>query len=138
MSNGSICYIDRTLSGSTTRGQREPRNNGNEGVLHVPQSSKTGALPDGLMSYLGHSLGEAYSSAHMQSVYSTAPADWAEIRTRPFVSFNESEKEIPFLSSNLLLVDLLRWSSVPITYCSFSFYIRKTRHKMPTSLNRLV
>ena len=29
------------------------------------------------MSYSGHSLGESYSSADMQSVYFTAPADWA-------------------------------------------------------------
>ena len=29
------------------------------------------------MSYLGHSLEEFYLSAEMQSVYSSAPADWA-------------------------------------------------------------
>ena len=28
------------------------------------------------MSYRGHALGESYSSAEMQSVYSTAPAEW--------------------------------------------------------------
>ena len=29
------------------------------------------------MSYPGHSLGESYLSAEMQSVYPTAQADWA-------------------------------------------------------------
>ena len=28
------------------------------------------------MSYLEYTLGESYPSAEMQSVYSTAPADW--------------------------------------------------------------
>ena len=40
--------------------------------------SKTGASPsDGLMSYPENSLEESYSSAEMQSVYSTAPANLA-------------------------------------------------------------
>ena len=48
---------------------------GNKGVLHIPQNSSfAGASPsDCLMSYTGHSLGESYPSAEMQSVYSTAP-----------------------------------------------------------------
>ena len=32
---------------------------------------------DYLVSYLGYSIGESYSFAEMQSVYSTAPIDWA-------------------------------------------------------------
>ena len=32
---------------------------------------------DCLVSYLGYSLEESYLSAEIQSVYSTAPADWA-------------------------------------------------------------
>ena len=50
--------------------------NGNKGVLCIPQSSSiTEALPsDCLMSHPGHALGRgSYSSAEMQSVYSTAP-----------------------------------------------------------------
>ena len=39
MSNRSIGPIDRTLSGATTLGQRGPRSDGNEEVLHIPQSS---------------------------------------------------------------------------------------------------
>ena len=38
-------------------GLSEPGSDGNEEVLHIPQSSKIGALPsDGLLSYPGHSL----------------------------------------------------------------------------------
>ena len=47
--------------------------------LSIPQSfSITGASPsDCLMSYPGHSLSGGYSSAEVQSLYSTALADWA-------------------------------------------------------------
>ena len=53
-------------------------NDGNKGVLRIPQSSSfTGASPsDCLVSYPEHSSGESYPSAEMQSVYSAAPADW--------------------------------------------------------------
>ena len=54
----SVWPIDRILSGAATLGQSKPESNGNEGVLHIPQSySITGASPsDCLVSYLGHSL----------------------------------------------------------------------------------
>ena len=47
------------LLAATTTSESETRSNGNEGVLHIPQSSSiTGHLPSYcLMSYLGHSLG---------------------------------------------------------------------------------
>ena len=55
----SIWPIDRTLSGATALGQSEPErdSNGNEGVLHIPESSSiTRALPsDCLMLYPEHS-----------------------------------------------------------------------------------
>ena len=58
------------LSGATTLGQRGPGSNGNERVLCIPQSS----------SITGHLLGEgSYPSAEKQSVYSTAPANWASV-----------------------------------------------------------
>ena len=59
--------------------QSGPGNNGNEGVLCIPQSSSiTGASSsDCLVSYIGHSLGESYLSVEIQSVYSTASANWA-------------------------------------------------------------
>ena len=52
----SFLPIVRTLSGATTLGQSGPRSNGNEGVLHIPQSSSiTGTSPsDCLVSYPGH------------------------------------------------------------------------------------
>ena len=47
-----------TLSGAYTAGQNRPESNGNERVLHIPQSSKAWASPsDYLMSHLGYSLG---------------------------------------------------------------------------------
>ena len=55
-------------------GESGPERNGQEGVFHIPQSSRTDALPsDGLVSYPGYLLGVgSYPSAEMQSVYSTA------------------------------------------------------------------
>ena len=58
-----------------------PGSNGNERALHILQIFKVGASPsDCLMSYPGHLLGGgAHSSAEIQSLYSTAPANWTEI-----------------------------------------------------------
>ena len=71
-SNGPI---DRALLGATTPGQSGPGSNNNEGVLHIPQSSRiTGTSPsDCVVSYTGY-LGESYLSTEKQSVYSTTPA----------------------------------------------------------------
>ena len=69
-----------TLSCAITPDQRGPGSDGNEEVLCIPQNpSITRASPsDCLVSYPGHSLGEdSYSFAEIQSLYSTAPADWA-------------------------------------------------------------
>ena len=76
----SIQPMNRALLGATTPGQGGPGSDGNEGVLRIPQSSSTaGTSPsDCLVLYPGHSLGGgSYPSAEVQSVYSTAPADWA-------------------------------------------------------------
>ena len=79
----SIGPRDRILSDATTPGQSGPGSNGNKGILCIPQSSSiTGASPlDYLVSYLGHSLrgGGSYHSAKIQSVYSTASADWTTV-----------------------------------------------------------
>ena len=57
--NISIRHIDGTLTIITILGQSGPGSNSNEGVLHIPQSSRTETLPsDGLVSYLDHSLWE--------------------------------------------------------------------------------
>ena len=62
-------------------GQSGSGSNDNEKLFHFLQSSRTGVSPsDSLMSYSGHiGGGGSYLSAKMQSVYSTAPADWATI-----------------------------------------------------------
>ena len=80
--------IDRTLSCANTLGQSGPGSDANKGVLHIPQSfSITGTtLSDCLVSYPRHSLGESYPSAEKQSVYSTAPANWAR-RLKGFIRF---------------------------------------------------
>ena len=51
--------IDKSLSDVTTPSQSGPGNDGNEGVLRIPQSSSiTGtSLPDCLVSYTGHLFG---------------------------------------------------------------------------------
>ena len=53
----SIWPIDRTLLGTTTPGHSWPGSDGNDGGIHIPQSSSiTGTLPsDCLVSYPGHS-----------------------------------------------------------------------------------
>ena len=77
MSNSYIWPIDGIPSGTITSGQCGPGRNGNEEVLHIPQSSRTGTpSSDGLVSYSGHSFGRSYSSTEIQSVYSWAPANW--------------------------------------------------------------
>ena len=54
----SIRSKDQLLSSAATLDQSGPGSNDNEGALHSPQISKAGAsLLDGLISYLGHSLG---------------------------------------------------------------------------------
>ena len=79
MQFSSIWPIDGTLSGATTPGQSGAGSDGTEEVLCISQSSCiTGASPsDCLVSNPGYSLGVSYPSAEMQSIYSTAPADWA-------------------------------------------------------------
>ena len=48
----SIWLIDETLTGTTNPGKSWSGSNANEGVLHLPQSSRTRASPsDGLVSY---------------------------------------------------------------------------------------
>ena len=78
--NSSIWPIDGTLTGVTTQSLSGPGSNGNEEVLHIPQSSRTEDSPsDGLMSYQGHLLVGSYLFAEMQSMYSISQADWASL-----------------------------------------------------------
>ena len=81
MSNTSIWLRDRTLSGATIPSQSGPGRNGNEGLLHISQSSKPGTLPsDCLMTYPGDLMGEPHPRADMHLEYSIAPSDLASFR----------------------------------------------------------
>ena len=55
--NISVLPINGTLISTTTLGESEPQSNGNERVLHIPQSSRTGASPLDAVSYPGHYRG---------------------------------------------------------------------------------
>ena len=83
------------LSGPTTPGKSGPGSDGNEGVLCIPPSSSiTKTSPsDCFMSYPGHSFGGgSYPSAEKQSVYSTAPANWARISIEAKKVFDKSDE----------------------------------------------
>ena len=74
----SIYPIDRAQSGTTIPGQSGPGSNSK--FFRILQSlSITGTSPSGhLVSYPRNSLAVgSYPSAEEQSVYSTAPVDWA-------------------------------------------------------------
>ena len=74
--------------------------------LRILQSyTITWASPsDRLVSYLGHLLGqggEAYPSTEVQSMYSTAPADWAKMMSkhrREETSYSKAEKKFTLSS----------------------------------------
>ena len=71
-------YYSITFGTVSTLGQSGYGSDGNEGVLHIPQSSSiTESSPsDFCMSYPEHPLKVGYSpSKDMQSVYSTGPAN---------------------------------------------------------------
>ena len=77
--NSSIWPIDETQTVYyTTPVQSGPGSNGNEGVLNIPQSSRTGvSSSNGLVSYPGDSLcaggGDLPSLQILLSTYSTPP-----------------------------------------------------------------
>ena len=79
-SNSFIWPINKTLSGTTTPGQSWPGSNGNEGALHIPQSSRTESSPsDCLMSYPGHSVGRRVLHLCINAAgvfFSHLPSDW--------------------------------------------------------------
>ena len=55
--NSCILPINGSLTGTTTPGLNRSESNDNEGVLHIPQTSRTEAsLSHGLVSYQGHSF----------------------------------------------------------------------------------
>ena len=86
MSKSSIWPTDTALSGPLTLGQSGSGSNGNEEVLHIPQISEAGvSLSDVSMSKLDLSLKVGSPLKEMQSVYSKAHAEWAQIIPRSLV-----------------------------------------------------
>ena len=77
-----------------TTNEDGPGSDSNEGVVHIPQSSKAGTSPlDCLVSYPGHSSRGSYPFAEMQVVYSTAPADRAKRQKGKKKESDHIEKE---------------------------------------------
>ena len=82
-----IWLIDGTLTGTITPGQCGPGNNGNERLLHIPQSSRTRAsLSDYLLSYPGYFLLRRNAVVVLCS-YSRPSCGWKK------VSFSKSLKQ---------------------------------------------
>ena len=76
-----------TPTGTPVPSQSGPWSNDNDKVLHIPQSSKTGASPsDSLALYLGYSLRSFQASKEMQTEYSTALVDWAKFMLEKIIS----------------------------------------------------
>ena len=104
----SIWPIDWTFLGATTLGQSGPTSNGNEGVLHILQSTKVGALPsDCLMSYPGLLLLGSYLSAEMQSIYFTAPVDWANKKVMVLFEYLSVIQLISLYSNKLYFIKIV-------------------------------
>ena len=98
----SIWLRHRNLSGATNLGHSEPGSDCNKEFLGIPQTSciNGDSLSDFLVSYQGHSLGESYPFAEMQSVYSAAPADWA-VRSIINLSNFMIDKEVMNINFNV-------------------------------------
>ena len=82
--NSSVWLIVWILTDITTMGQSEPGSNGNEGVLHIPQSSMNRTSPsDAFVSYPGHFLGVGWMVVlplcrDAVGVFYGPPVDWVE------------------------------------------------------------
>ena len=79
MHTGAFLILTAWLGRRSIRHKSGPGSYGNEGVLCILQSSRINgtSVLDCLVSYTGHSLVGRYPSAEKQSVYSSAPTDWA-------------------------------------------------------------
>ena len=91
MSNSSIWHIHRNLQGNYSKLEWR---NGNKRVLFIPQSITEVSPSNCLLSYLGHSLGESYTPAEMQSVYPVVPSPLAKgmLRTMKLIEENIKSK----------------------------------------------
>ena len=79
MSNNSIWYIGKTLSGVTSPDQSWAGSNGNEWVLKILQMDTKNSHHRIVYCHIQDARCEkwSYPSAEMQSVHSLASADWA-------------------------------------------------------------
>ena len=86
--NSSIWVTDGTLTETTIRSQRGLRSNCNGEVLHILQSSRTGASPsEGLVSYQNIRWGGSYPSIEMQLAYSTICwLSWQQLRKKKIMN----------------------------------------------------
>ena len=99
-----------------TLGQSRPGIDGYERVIHIPQSSSiTETSPsDCLVSYPGHSLRGSYLSTAVQSVYSTAPANWENLTLDLYVimlSVKQSGIKYHFV---VRLTEIAPWTPGPL------------------------
>ena len=130
MIKSSIWPIDGIPSGATTPDQSGPGSDSNEGVIRIPQiSSITGASASGFwVSYPGHWLVGGYPSAEIQSLYSTAPADWtSSFGNSEYWSLSCNEET---LSSHLKKI--ITWPSKSNKKrWTLQLYSRSVRDKLP-------
>ena len=114
-------------------GQNGSGSNGNEGLLHIPQRSTIteNSSSDDLVSYPGHSLRKSYPSAEIQSVYSTAPANWA-------IKSGRLEKKLDGNYTRMLRATLNKsWRKHPTRHKLYghlppitkTIQVRRTRHE---------
>ena len=95
MSNSFVRPTEKNQSGATTPGQSVPRSDGNERVLHIPQSLRTtGAWPSNcLVSYPGHSLGESNPSPEkLLVIYCPSRVSYNCFEKGIFISFEHKNK----------------------------------------------
>ena len=80
----TIWPIDRTQSGVTTLGQSGPESNGSEKVHYIPQIPTDWSLAIRWFNVTFRTLvgGSFTPSVEIQSVYSTAPAEWTDNQLR--------------------------------------------------------
>ena len=103
--NSSIGTIDETLTSTRTLGQSGFGSNGNEGVLHIPQSSIRWLS----VIFRTHRGVGSNPSAKMQLVYSIAPAVWAT-KTSQYHHHHHGMLLAPSCHSSLLSIALGRSS----------------------------
>ena len=97
MSISSIWLIDRTLSGATTPSQRTRKQWKWKDPLHFPKFQHYWSLTIRLLRVISRILvGGVLPSTEIQSVYSTAPADWATGHSLG-ESYHSAAKESVFL-----------------------------------------